>query len=78
FYTHPAVKEVAIIGVADEKWGEAGKAFIVQQEGKTVSPDELFEFAKGRLAKFKTPKYIEITNAIPKNDAGKIDRKKLK
>ncbi|MCA9734452.1 MAG: long-chain fatty acid--CoA ligase [Deferribacteres bacterium] len=78
FYTHPAVKEVAIIGVSDDKWGEVGKAFVVLCEGMAVSSDELFEFVRGRLAKFKTPKYIEIVNEIPKNEAGKIDRKKLK
>jgi len=77
FYTHPSVKEAAIIGVPDEKWGEVGKAFIVLQPKATVSTEELFDFAKGQLAKFKTPKYIDIIKEIPKNEAGKIDRKAL-
>ncbi len=75
--THPAIKEAAIIGVPDEKWGEVGKAFIVFNEGKKISSNELQEYCKGKLAKYKMPKYFEIIQSIPKNDAGKTDKKKL-
>lgn len=76
-YTNEAVKEIAVIGVPDEKWGEVGKAFVSLKKDKTITSDELKEFCKGNLAKYKIPKYFEIIDEIPKNDAGKIDKKKL-
>ncbi len=75
--THPAIKEAALIGVPDEKWGEVGKAFIVVNDGEKISSAEAAEYCKGKLAKYKTPKYFEIVQEIPKNDAGKTDRIKL-
>lgn len=76
-YTHPSVKEISVIGVPDEKWGEVGKAFIVVKEGKKLSAKEILEYCEGNLAKYKIPKYIEFVNEIPKTDTGKIDKKKL-
>lgn len=75
--THHAIKEAAVIGVPDEKWGEVGKAFIVANDGEKISSAEAAEYCKGKLAKYKTPKYFEVVKEIPKNEAGKIDRKKL-
>ncbi len=75
--THPAIKEAAVIGVADKKWGEVGAAFIVAGENVILSGSEVSDFCKGKLAKYKTPKYFEVVKEIPKNEAGKIDRKKL-
>ena len=75
--THPAIKETAVIGVPNEKWGEVGKAYLVLNEGEKISEIEIADFCKGKLAKFKTPKYFEIIKEIPKNEAGKIDKKKL-
>jgi fatty-acyl-CoA synthase len=76
-YTHPAVKEAAVLGVEDKKWGEAGKAFIVLNEGAKLTEEEVFEFCEGRLAKYKIPKYVKFLEEIPKNEAGKVDRKVL-
>ena len=76
-YTHEAVKEAAIIGVEDEKWGEAGIAFIVLNEGASLTKEEVLDFCKGRLAKYKTPKYVKFLDEIPKNEAGKINRRIL-
>jgi len=73
---HEAIEQVAIVGVPDEKWGESGKAFIKLK--KEISKDEIFDFCKARLAKYKIPKYIEFIDNLPLNDSGKIDRKKLK
>jgi len=75
--SNAAIKEAAVIGVPDEKWGEVGKAFIVVKGGEKISSDNLQEYCKGKLAKYKTPKYFEIIQSIPKNDAGKTDKKKL-
>lgn len=72
------VKEVAVIGVPDEKWGEVGKAFVVLHENKNITSDELTKFCKTQLAKYKIPKYFDLINELPKNEAGKIDKKKLR
>jgi len=77
-YTHPAIKEVAVIGVPDEKWGEVGKAFISLNEGHTLTAEKVFAFCAGQLAKYKTPRDVAFLDELPKNDAGKIDRLELK
>lgn len=76
-YTNNKVKEVAVIGVPDEKWGEVGKAFIVPESDQSLDVSELAQFCQNQIAKYKIPKYFEIINELPKNDAGKIDRKAL-
>jgi fatty-acyl-CoA synthase len=75
---HAEISEVTIIGTADDKWGEVGKAFIVKEAGSKLSEDDVKEYCTGKLAKYKIPKYIVFLEAMPTNDAGKIDRKKLK
>ncbi len=75
---HPAVSQVAIVGVPDERWGEAGKAFVVLKSGKKLTSEELTSYCHERLAKYKIPKHITFVEDLPKNDAGKIDRKKLR
>ena len=75
---HPAVDEVAIIGVPDPKWGETGKAFIVPKKDVKLTAQDILEFCAGKLAKYKIPRHVVFLEALPKNHAGKIDRKKLK
>lgn len=75
---HPAVDEVAIIGFPDEKWGEVGLAFIKCREGFNPSEEELKNYALQHLAKYKVPRQFIFLDAMPKNDAGKTDRKKLR
>ncbi|MCB0572863.1 MAG: long-chain fatty acid--CoA ligase [Phaeodactylibacter sp.] len=72
------ISEAAVIGVADEKWGEVGKAFVVTQEGAALSREAITEHCLQNLAKFKVPRYIEFVETLPKNDTGKIDRQALK
>ena len=76
-YKHPCVAEVAVIGVPDEKWGEVGKACLVLKKDATVSSEELKAFCTERLAKYKVPKFYEFYDALPKSDAGKINKKVL-
>ena len=76
-YTNEMIKEVAVIGVEDEKWGEVGKAYIVLKDNQKLSKDEIMEFCLGNLAKYKIPKHVEFLTELPKSEAGKIDKKKL-
>ncbi|MCB0584219.1 MAG: long-chain fatty acid--CoA ligase [Phaeodactylibacter sp.] len=76
--THGAVSEAAVIGVADAKWGEAGKAFVVKRAGAEVSEEDLEGHCRSQLAKFKVPKYIIFVESLPKNDTGKINRAALR
>ncbi len=76
-YTHPAVKEAAVIGVSDERWGEVGKAYIVLNEGEILTAETALDFCRGSLAKYKIPKYFAFVKEIPKTDAGKINKIKL-
>lgn len=73
---HKAVNEVAVIGIPHAKWGEVGCAFVVLQI--PIPPEQILDFCKQRLAKFKVPKEIIFVDHIPKNNTGKIDRKKIK
>lgn len=75
--THPEIKEVTLIGVADEKWGEVGKAFIVPMTGKSPTAKSILEFCRGQLAKYKIPKYVTFLSELPRNEAGKINRMEL-
>ncbi|MBI4832101.1 MAG: long-chain fatty acid--CoA ligase [Candidatus Lindowbacteria bacterium] len=69
---HPKVGEVGVIGVADEKWGESVRAVIVPLPGQTLTAEEIQEFCKERLAKYKIPKSVKFVEELPRNPAGKI------
>lgn len=75
--THTKIKEVAIIGVPHERWGEVGHAFIVQKNNPKLTDIEILNFCKGQLAKYKIPKYISFLTELPRNEAGKINRMEL-
>jgi fatty-acyl-CoA synthase len=77
-YGHPDVLEVAVIGVPDDKWGEAVKAVCVPKPGVTIDPDSVISYARERLASFKVPKTIDVIPALPRNASGKILRRELR
>lgn len=76
-YTNEKVKDAAVIGVDDEKWGEVGKAYIVLKDDQISNEKEIIDYCKGNLAKYKIPKYVAFLSELPKTEAGKIDKKKL-
>jgi fatty-acyl-CoA synthase len=71
---HPAVFEVAVVGVADARWGEAPHAFVVLKPGAAATEDELREFARGCLAHFKVPRGFTFVGELPKTATGKIQK----
>lgn len=74
---HPAVNEVAVVGLPDEQCGERVHAVVSIVSGKTVTSDELREFCRDKIATFKVPKSIEIWAEIPKGPTGKIQKREI-
>lgn len=72
----PQIREVAVIGVPDAKWGEVGKAYLVTSE--PISPESITQHCLKNLAKFKVPKHFEFQDSLPKSDSGKILKRLLK
>ncbi|MGD0375352.1 MAG: long-chain-fatty-acid--CoA ligase [Streptosporangiaceae bacterium] len=71
---HPAVSEVAIVGLRHAKWGEAPQAFIVLREGASATEEEMITFARGQLAHFKAPHGVTFVEELPKTATGKIQK----
>jgi fatty-acyl-CoA synthase len=71
---HPAVQEVAIVGMPHEKWGEAPHAFIVLRDGATATESEMRQFARDNLAHFKSPQWVSFVPELPKTATGKIQK----
>ncbi|HWO78817.1 long-chain fatty acid--CoA ligase [Gaiella sp.] len=77
-HAHPAVLEAAVVGVPDERWGEACAAFVVLREGSNVGTEELQRLCRDRLARFKVPKTFAFVDALPRSSMGKVLKDELR
>ncbi len=77
-YEHPAVAEVAVIGVPHPRWQETGRAIVVVKEGATLTEKDVIDFCEGKLARYKIPRSVVFVDALPRNDIGKVEKVELR
>ncbi len=77
-HEHPAVASCAVVGIADEKWGEVGRAIVVKKTNATVTEEELLAYCRDSMAKYKAPKSVVFVDAMPLTAAGKISKLDLR
>ena len=77
-YTHPKVKDVQVIGVPDEQYGEEIMACIILKDGESMTADEMKAYIRDHIARHKVPKYIDFVTEFPMNAAGKIQKFKMR
>jgi len=77
-YTHPAIKDVQVIGVPDKKYGEVVLACIILKEGMSVTEEDIKQYVRGHMARHKTPKYVKLLDSFPMTASGKIQKFKMR
>ena len=77
-YSHPAVRELAVVGVPDPYWGETPKAYVAVKSGANLTLEDLRSYGASRLAKYKLPRLIEIVPELPRTASGKVLKRELR
>jgi fatty-acyl-CoA synthase len=77
-FAHPDVNEAAVIGIADERWGEVGLAVVVPRSGSGVSAEVLIAYCQEQLARYKVPRTIQFVEELPRTAAGKVRKTELR
>jgi long-chain acyl-CoA synthetase len=77
-YKHPGISEVAVIGIPHERWGETPKAIVVPKAGESPTEQDIIEFARGHLAKYKCPTSVDFVESLPRSASGKVLKKDLR
>jgi fatty-acyl-CoA synthase len=77
-YGHPAVADVQVIGVPDERYGEELMAWIVVREGQSLDEDAMREFCRGQIAHYKIPRYMKVVDSFPMTVTGKVQKFKMR
>jgi fatty-acyl-CoA synthase len=77
-YGHPAIQDVQVIGVPDEKYGEEVMAWVIRKPGQAATGDDLRAYCQGRIAHYKIPRYWHFTDAFPMTITGKIQKFKMR
>ena len=74
---HPGVEDVAVVGVPDDTWGEAGQAFVIPKQGKNLRAEDILNHCEGRLARYKWPKTVIFKKEFPRGPMGKVQKSRL-
>ena len=77
-HSHPKVHESAVIGVPDDKWGEAVLAIVVPRQGQSLDQEEIIRYCKDNMASYQAPKLVQFVDELPRNPSGKVLKRELR
>jgi acyl-CoA synthetase (AMP-forming)/AMP-acid ligase II len=77
-FSHPKIKDASVIGVPDDTWGEAVKAYIILKPGETMAAEEAIDYCKEKMASYKKPRYVSFVSSFPLTAGGKVQKFELK